>query len=344
MSNQEQFNYLKILPSIATAIIILLVVFLAFLVLKPFLFVIITAFVFAVFLSPFYNWLNKRLKKKSLSAFLTILFLILFVFLPIIFIFTNLLNEARKTIVLLQTKPVIIDNFQMYLTNLAESYGISLQDINLHEQLIGFLRAIARNVGNTILHMFTFFLNALLVFITIFFFLVQKERILKYLVEIKFIPERYFVRFQERTIELINGIVRGNLIVIAIQAAIGATGFLIFGIPFPVLLGLVYGLLSLIPSVGVLLVWIPVTALTYFLQGPKSALLLISWFVLSNLTIDNFISPRIIGGQTRLHQLLVMFSVIGGIQQFGIVGIVVGPVIVALSFLAIDIYKELVEG
>lgn len=125
--------------------------------------------------------------------------------------------------------------------------------------------------------------------------------------------------------------------------AIGMTGFLVFNVPAPILLGVVYRLLSLVPSIGVLLVWVPIAIVLFVNHGLFLTLLFISWFVLTNLAVDNLITPKIIGHHTKLHQLLIMFSVIGGIQQFGFIGIVLGPVIVALAFVVVAMYNELVE-
>lgn len=104
---------------------------------------------------------------------------------------------------------------------------------------------------------------------------------------------------------------------------------------------MLYGILSLVPAVGALLISIPSAVAIFFLHGPVTALFFIGYFAVTNMIVDNVIAPKIIGNQTKLHQLLIMFSVVGGIQQFGFIGIVLGPVTVALAFVAIEIYKEL---
>ena len=134
---------------------------------------------------------------------------------------------------------------------------------------------------------------------------------------------------------------RGNLFVAGIQIVLGTLGFLMFGIPAPLLLGVLYGIFSLMPAIGAMLVWGPVAIILFFTHGPLVALLFAAWFVVTNFLLDNFVSPKIIGSQTKLHQLLIMFSVVGGVQQFGLVGVVLGPVIVALAFVAIEMYEEI---
>ena len=136
---------------------------------------------------------------------------------------------------------------------------------------------------------------------------------------------------------------RGNLLVVLIQIAIGTIGFFMFGVSTPILLGVLYGLFSLLPGIGVLMVWLPISIILFLSNGLFFAILFALWFVLSNLAMDNLVAPKIIGGKTKLHQLLIMFSVIGGISQFGFIGIFIGPVIVALGFVAGSMYKELVE-
>lgn len=337
-------RYFKFLPGITTAAVILIILYLVYSILKPFIFVIVTASIFAIFLNPVYEWFALR-TKKSLAAGLSIFLLLLCIFLPVSFILGGVVQEARNLLQVLQEKPTLLADVQKTIIVQLRVYGFpaDLVQFNLQNEAIGLLRTIVQNIGSSLLYAGSIFLNTLFVLIATFFFLIQKKRISDYVMNIQVMPHKYFIKLEERIIEIVNGVVRGNLLVVAIQMALGTIGFLMFGVSAPILLGLVYGLLSLVPAIGVLMVWAPIAIILFVNNGLTYAIFFVLWFVLTNLAVDNLIAPKIIGSHTRLHQLLIMFSVIGGIQQFGFIGIVLGPVIVALGFVAVSMYKELVE-
>ena len=87
----------------------------------------------------------------------------------------------------------------------------------------------------------------------------------------------------------------------------------------------------MIPIAGSFLVWLPL-AIYLMVKGYWTrAVLLIIWGALVISTIDNFLRPKLVGGQTRLHELLIFFSVLGGISVFGLLGIILGPVVLAIT-------------
>ncbi len=338
-------RYFKFLPGITTSVVILFILYLSYLVLRPFVFVVVTAFIFAIFLNPVYEWFLMHTKKKALAALVSIFLLLLCIFLPVSFILGGVVQEARSLLKILQEKPTLITETQDAITMYLRSYGFpaDLIQFNLQNEAIGILKTIVQNIGSSLLYAGSVFANTFFVVIATFFFLIQKNKIERYLMNIEIMPHKYFIELQERTIEIVNGVVRGNLLVVAIQIVLGTIGFLVFGVSAPILLGLVYGLLSLIPAIGVLMVWAPVAIILFINHGLSFTIFFVLWFVLTNLAVDNLVAPKIIGSHTKLHQLLIMFSVIGGVAQFGFIGIVLGPVIVALGFVAVSMYNELVE-
>ncbi len=341
----NKMHYFKFLPGVTTTVVILLILYLSYLVLKPFLFVIVIASIFSIFLNPLYEWLLVHIKRESLAAGLSLFLLLFFIFSPVLFILGNTVQEIRSLMEILQKNPNLLNNIQNVIMKQLQSYGFSVDtaQFNLQDEAVELLKMLMKNIGSSLLYAGSVFLNIFFVLITTFFFLIRKNRINAYFMKVKIVPEHYFIQLKKRIVELVNGIVRGNLLIAALQIIIGTTGFLIFGIQAPILLGLLYGLLSLVPAIGVLLVWAPVAIIIFMSQGIFITILFISWFVLTNFIMDNFISPKIIGSQTKMHQLLIMFSVVGGMQQFGFIGVVLGPVIVALAFVAIEMYKELVN-
>jgi len=338
-------NLFKLLPGIPIIAVILFIFYLFYLILRPFLLVLIIAFIFSIFLNNIYGKLLVRVRKPWLAAFLSIFLLMAVIIPPVIFIVGNVVHEAGILVDVLQKDPAKLKSIEDSVINQLSSYGIPVSNLgfSLQEEAVGILKTVGKNLATTLIYAGSVFLNTFFVILTLFFFLIQKNKIKNYLLEAKIIPKRHLITLLNRTVELVNGIVRGNLIVVALQTFIATIGFLIFGLPAPILFGLAYGLFSLLPGIGVLLVWAPIAGVIFFTLGPLTAILFAGWFVISNLLMDYLVAPKIIGDHTKLHQLFILFAVVGGVQQFGIIGIILGPVVVALAFVVLDIYKELVE-
>ena len=125
----------------------------------------------------------------------------------------------------------------------------------------------------------------------------------------------------------------------ALQRALGGIAFWILGIPSPLLWAVLMTFVCMIPILGSFLVWVPLAIYLMTHGHWTKAVLLILWGALVISTIDNFLRPRWIKNQTRLHELFVFFSVLGGISVFGLLGIVLGPVVLAITLGLLQTYR-----
>jgi predicted PurR-regulated permease PerM len=137
---------------------------------------------------------------------------------------------------------------------------------------------------------------------------------------------------------MVSATIYGGLLVAIVQGILGGLAFWILGLPSPVLWGTAMGFLSLIPIGGTALIWVP-TSIILLIQGAFAKgiiLLAIGVFVIS--MMDNFLRPLLVGARTKIHPLLLFFSVLGGIQAFGMIGLVAGPLVATLCITLIEIY------
>jgi len=144
----------------------------------------------------------------------------------------------------------------------------------------------------------------------------------------------------DRTGEVIGASVYGVLVIATIQGVLGGLAFWVLGLPSPLLWGVVMIFLSMIPMLGSFIVWVP-AAIYLALTGEwGKAVMLAVWGALVIGSVDNFLRPKLVGERTRLHELLIFFSVLGGLQVFGVLGIVLGPVIVAITIALLDVLRQ----
>jgi predicted PurR-regulated permease PerM len=125
-----------------------------------------------------------------------------------------------------------------------------------------------------------------------------------------------------------------------LQGLLGGIAFWILGIPSPILWAVVMAFVCMIPIAGSFFVWLP--ASIYLMLGGQwgKSILLILWGALVISTVDNFLRPRLIRNQTKLHELFIFFSVLGGISVFGLLGIVMGPVVLAITLGLLSTFKD----
>ena len=175
--------------------------------------------------------------------------------------------------------------------------------------------------------------------LSLYYFLVDGPEMVQKLRELSPLPIEHEDRVLGKFREMVGATLRGSFLTALLQGTAGGLVFLFFGLPSPLLWGSVMALVSLVPLVGTALVWGPVV-IFYAVTG--------AWFKAILLTlicggivgsIDNFVKPFLIKGRTELHTLWVFFGVLGGIGVFGFLGIVLGPLVVALLLTLIEIYK-----
>ena len=143
-----------------------------------------------------------------------------------------------------------------------------------------------------------------------------------------------------RTKEVIDATIYGVLVISAIQGTLGAIIFSLLGLPSPLLWGVVMFFLSMIPMAGSFLVWVPAAIYLALTGEYVKAGMLVAWGAIVIGSIDNFLSPRLVGRRARLHELLIFFSVLGGLQVFGVLGLVLGPVVVAVTLALIEMVRQ----
>ncbi len=185
-----------------------------------------------------------------------------------------------------------------------------------------------------------FFLQLFIVLYAMFYFLVDGRSILDrilYYVPLSSADEE---RLLEKFVSVTRATLKGSLLIGIIQGGLAGVAFWLSGIPGAAFWGTITAVVSIIPAIGAAIVWVPMVI--YLLvtghTGAGAGLLLWSALVVS--TIDNFLRPRLVGRDTRMSDLLILLSTLGGLALFGPVGFIVGPIVAALFVTAWHIYGE----
>jgi len=125
-----------------------------------------------------------------------------------------------------------------------------------------------------------------------------------------------------------------------IQGLLGGIAFWLLGVPSPILWAVLMTFVCMIPVAGSFMVWVPLSIYLILNGHWTKAIFLLAWGALVVSTIDNFLRPKLIKNQTRLHELFIFFSVLGGMSVFGLLGIVLGPVVLAITLGLLDTLRH----
>ena len=142
----------------------------------------------------------------------------------------------------------------------------------------------------------------------------------------------------KRVGDTIHATVYGTFAIAAVQGLLGGLMFWWLELPAPLLWGLMMSLLAIVPMLGASVIWAP-AALFLALEGNVgSALMLAVWGILVVSTIDNLLRPIFVGNRLKLHTILAFMSVVGGLVLFGPAGLILGPVILTVTMLLLEIW------
>jgi predicted PurR-regulated permease PerM len=142
------------------------------------------------------------------------------------------------------------------------------------------------------------------------------------------VEERVF----QKAFVMTHATVKGILVIGLVQGVLGGIGFAIFGIPAATLWGAVMAVTSLLPVVGASIIWMPGVIYLFISGETASAFGLLAWSAFLVASVDNFLRPMLVGGETEMPNLIVLVSTLGGLAIFGLAGLIIGPVITAIFF------------
>jgi predicted PurR-regulated permease PerM len=184
-----------------------------------------------------------------------------------------------------------------------------------------------------------FFMSLFLLIFMVFFMLRDSEKIKAALMDLSPLSKDYEHILLAKIESAIAGVVTGSFLIALIQGLVATVGFTIFGVPNPILWGALTVIAALVPTVGTSLSMIPAVLYLLITGHIGAGIGLLIWGALAVGLIDNVVSPKLVGSKLKMHPLLVLLSIIGGLQAFGFLGFLFGPILMAVFLTLLDIYR-----
>ena len=331
-------------------VLILLVIFISAVFLsmiRTFLMAIFLAGIFSALAYPLYKRLERWFGgRRALASLTTLLFIVIVILLPLTVlmgIITAQAIEVGHTV-----KPWVQEQLSQ-----PGAFSETLNSLPFYDKIAPYKELIWRKVGEMIGGVSKFLISSLslvtlgavnflfMVFAllyTMFFFLMDGDKLLEkilYYLPLQDDDER---RMLDKFTSVTRATLKGTAVIGMLQGGLAGFAFWVVGIPSAVFWGTIMAVLSIIPGIGTALIWVPAVIILAAAGNFLKAIGLALFCALVVGSIDNLLRPVLVGKDTQMHELMIFFGTLGGIIMFGIMGMIIGPIVAALFVTVWEIY------
>lgn len=328
----------KLIREISVIVVTLLFGILVFFAIKPMIFAVIWGLILAYIFNPVYVRINRHIKSKTFAAVLTLLLIVLVIMIPLWFIVPVIVRQVFEIFTSSQTFDISGLITKLFPT---ASAPFTMQLVTTINTLVGkATSAVMSSLVDLFLNIPLLLVNFCVVAFVFFFALRDSDKLKEFIKGISPLSKTKEKTVVKHFKDITYSIVYGRFIVGIIQGLLAALGFFIFGIHNALVLSLIGIFLCTLPIVGVYLLWIPI-AVYMFIAGNTAlaiAFVLYNGIIVSN--IDNLLLAYFVSKRTNLSALFALISSIGGLFLFGIIGVLLGPLIFAYFIILLDLYRE----
>jgi predicted PurR-regulated permease PerM len=318
---------------------------LSFFMVKSFLIPFLFALILVHFFHPVYEILLKKTKRKGLSSALTCILIALLIIIPVLVVLFLAANEVQAAIARLAGNPNFsggLNSFLNRLANIRFFSFIDLEKIVNQNSVLSASKSFSQGVLFILQGAYSGFLRLVFVmfimFFSLFYMLIDGKTFLKKIM--KFIPlqQKYDKSLLANMNSMIRAIIKGTIFMAVLQGIVSGILFWATGVSSPLFFAILVAVASVIPALGSGLVWLPIGLVMILLGHLTAGLTIIGVGFLVISTMDNVLRPKLVGDDTQMHPLLILFSTLGGIAFFGISGFIIGPITISLLISLWDIY------
>jgi predicted PurR-regulated permease PerM len=347
-------QYKKIVPFIFFTLALVLL----FMLVRPMIVILLSSVLLAYVTFPLYKKINKKITNQSSSIILALLIIVIIILIPFFilaalilqqgFYFHNSLSSSIEQGVVFgfgctgadSKLCLIINDIEKLSSEQSSTFGIEgqLQKFLpfLKSKMIDFIQSLPLMVAQIFLTL-----------VITFFILKEWKSILNSIVELLPMRKKTIDRLIHQFGDITHTVLYAQLFVALVQGLVGIIGFYIFGVPFPILLGLLMAFCALLPAIGTAIIWLPASIFlilsgyfssNYWMLGKGIGLFFYGLLIIS--TIDNFLLATIVRVKAKINQIIIIVGVIGGASLFGIMGIFIGPILLPLLITYFETFKE----
>lgn len=316
---------------------------------RPFLAALFLAAIFSGMSHPVYRWFLKRFKDRRAAASIATIFTVILVAVIPLSAFLGIV-AAQAVEVTQSVAPWVETQLRQ-----PDELDLLLQRLPFYENLQPYQDQIIAKVGEFASRIGTFLVNSVaaatrgtawfmlslfVVLYAMFFFLSGGRDLLRKILYYMPLDSKRENLMVSKFVSVARATIKGTFVIGIVQGTLAGLGFYVAGIGSAAFWGTVMAVLSIIPGVGTALIWIPGVIFLAVTGHFTAAVLLAAYCAVVVGTVDNILRPILVGRDTKMPDLLVLLSTLGGFILFGAVGFIIGPIVAALFVTVWEIYGE----
>ncbi len=319
----------KIFASIIITILVIILTFALF----PYIKALFGALILFVIFKPLYNKIIKKTKlRKGIVALFIIILSLVIVIIPLTFLISLLVGEVTNIV---ENKDSITEN----LKSVSKIIPIADLESKIQELISKTGSFLQKILVSTLQSVTLILINLIIMYFVLFYMLINSDKLKK--ITSSIIP--FNNKNTQKLMDEFSNVTYSTLIstglIAVLQGVLLGIGFLVLGIPGAILWGFIGTIFAFIPVVGIPIVWIPTGIIQIALNNRFAGIGILIWgFILSN--IDNFLRPVIQNKVGKLHPLTTLIGVFIGLSFFGILGLILGPLLLSYFFLTMKMFNE----
>ncbi len=314
----------------------------AVLLFQPFLAVLVIGASVAIIFNPLFRWLNTHITgdRHWISALIIVVIFTILVCGPVLAMGAIILEQIRNSYGVILSN----GNFDPFLAKMNVTVNNILPkgiSIDIADKFSSLLTLLTENLSRIFTSTLNTVFSFLLVLLTVFYFskdeALWKENILK----LSPLSNEKNIKIMTKVVSSIKAIIGGYLFIGLIQGVLMSAGLWLFGVPNSAIWGTLAAVASMVPTVGTAFVSIPAVVYLFATGQTTFAIGFALWAGFLVGTIDNFLSPLIVGKRVDVPPLLILFSLLGGVALLGPIGILVGPLAISFFYIVVGVYRDL---
>ena len=321
--------------------ILLLAAVLVVLVFLPELDAIVLGVSVAVLFQPWYAALKKALHDRSgAAAAIIVLLAVAIILVPLIFLGLQMFAEAQGLYGQIASGGAAAIPGVVWFRAAVHQWLPSL-NIDLTPYIQQVLGLLIGDIGPIFSGVLSIVGTLFLSFFALYYFLKDGSKLRAEIVAHGPLPAAHAEEVLTRLYARAGSVIRGSILVAALYGMLTGIGFFIFGLPSAILWGAVTAVASFIPGIGVLLIVVPGIVSLYLGGNIVAAVGLAAWTFVMSSSIEMYLRPRLLGGKEKIHPMLMLFAVLGGLSFFGPIGLLLGPLALSLLLALLESYPKL---
>lgn len=317
---------------------------------RGFLMPLLLAGIFSGLAQPLYRWLLQRFRgRRGLAAIATLLVLFAAIGLPLAgflgLVASNAIDIARVAVPWIQAN---IDRPSALEEQLLARFPVLEHLEPYRGQVVSALGRATERAGTLLFNSLSaltggtvgFLLDLFILVYAMFFFLIGGAGTLEQILAVLPLPGEEKRRLVDRFLSVSRATIRGTLIIGLVQGGLSGLALWVAGIQGVAFWSTLMVILAIIPGIGTALVWVPAVGYLFVVGRPVAGIAVAVWCAVVVGSIDNLLRPRLVGGDTKLPDLMILLGTLGGLSLFGAAGLLIGPIVAALFVTVWEIYGE----